>query len=65
MSYDRGPPSWVSKQNETTMRVDSDRIHSNLQNVEKENKELIEELERIKEKLKKCEEHLKKRKAID
>ncbi len=64
MSYGRGSPSWVSKQNESISRVESDKIHSQFLKVEKENKGLREELERVKEKLKKCEEHLKKLKVI-
>ncbi|MHA1881933.1 MAG: hypothetical protein ACTSUO_02685 [Candidatus Thorarchaeota archaeon] len=64
MSYDRGPPSWVSKQKEAISRVESDKIHSQFLKVEKENKGLREELERVKEKLKKCEEHQKKLKVI-
>ena len=48
MSYGRNPPSWVSKKNESILRVESDNIHSNLLKVEKENKELREELERVK-----------------
>ncbi len=53
MSYGRGTLSWVSKQNESISRVESDKIHSQLLKVEKENNELREELERAKEKLKK------------
>ena len=59
MGYDRGPPSWVSKQNETALRIDSDRMSSKMSMIESENNELKKELEKTRRRLKECEERLK------
>ena len=61
MSFHGGAPFWVHRENEALLRADTNRLQTRVSQLETENSELREDLERIMRKYEECKKQLERR----